>query len=332
VPLAVRVRIVSSEVASSDPICQRRDLAYNQTAADCSTIPRRSAKVSRSILFAFLGATLFAASSVAGSQGAGTEAAAAETKRVPSPPAKTQTAAGLLLLPFFESNFQPVDGIETLFSVRNQDTQPVDITISYFEVNRPTVAQLTESITLAPKQTSTHIIRLKNVIRDDEGFARGYALIRAERPVITGDYFQVNDGENFAAGDRLVNADPSSTHIALCRRYTMRAFTGGSFNGGTTFTFFVDSDVPLDGETPVASYTVYDEPGNVVFIGSLFSDALAFRLPAANLGSIIPVPDFAAIEFEFNETVGHVWAQMSGAGRVSVGLNGSCGDVAPASN
>lgn len=274
--------------------------------------------MSRSVLHVIAGAALLAAPLLAGPNSA--------------PVAKTQTSAGLLLLPFFESNFQPVGGIETLFSVRNQDTQPVEVTISYFEVDRPTTPQLTENITIAGKQTSTHIIRLKNVIRDEDGFARGYALIRADRPVITGDYFQVNDGENFAAGDRLVNADPSSRHYDLCRFYTIRAFTGGSFSGGTTFTFFIDSETPPDGETPLAFYTVYDEPGNIVFTGSLFRDALSFRVPAPDLGSIIPVPDFAAIEFEFNETVGHVWAQMSGAGRVSVGLNGNCDDEAPAPN
>lgn len=288
--------------------------------------------MSRSTLYAIVGAALLAAPSLARPHVAPSASTSGEARPAAAPVAKSQTSAGLLLLPYFESNFQPVAGIETLFSVRNQDTQPVDITISYFEVDRPSAAQLTESITLAGKETSTHIIRLKNVIRDEDGLARGYAFIRADRPVITGDYFQVNDGENFAAGDRLVNADQASRHLELCRFYTMRAFTGGSFSGGTTFTFFIAADVPPDGETPVAFYTVYDEPGNIVFTGSLFRDALSFRVPAADLGSIIPVPNFAAIEFEFNETMGHVWAQMSGAGRVSVGLNGSCGDEAPAPN
>jgi len=249
------------------------------------------------------------------------------------PAAKVQTAAGRLLLPFFESNFQPVGGIETFFAVRNQDTAPVGVTIRYYEVDRPTAPQLTETLTLGPKQTSTHIIRLKDVIRGSDGIARGYAYIDADRPVITGDYFRVDDGENFAAGDRLVNADPTSVHYELCRFFTLRAFAGGSFNGGTTFTVFVASDLPLDGSVPVAFYTVYDEPGNALFAGPLFRDQVTFRVLAKDLGILgLTVPDFAVIELEFNQAVGHVWSQMDGNGRLSVGLNGSCDDAAPAPN
>lgn len=251
----------------------------------------------------------------------------------PKPVTKTQTSSARLLLPYFESNFTAVGGIETLFSVRNQDTALVDVVIRYYEVNRPTNPQLVETITLRPKQTSTHSIRLKNVIRDADGFARGYVFIEADRPVITGDYFRVNDAENFAAGDRLVNADLGSEHYSLCRFVTSRAFTGGSFDGGTTFTLFFDSPLPVDGSTPIAFYRVYDEPGNLIFPGQIFRDALAFEVKASALGVLsLEVPAFAVIEFEFNQAVGHVWARMDGNGRVSVGLNGSCDDEAPAPN
>lgn len=245
---------------------------------------------------------------------------------------KTHTSSARLILPYFESNFTPVGGIETLFSVRNQDVEPVDIVIRYFEVNRPTNPQLVEEISLRPKQTSTHVIRLKNVVRDDDGVARGYVVIDADRPVIIGDYFRVNDAENFAAGDRLVNADLSSAHFSLCRRVTSRAFQGGSFDGGTTFTFFVESATPIPLEDPeaIAFYSVYDEDGTLIFQGQIVRDALAFELRAGDLDVLTAqVPNFAVIEFEFNQLIGHVWARMDGNGRVSVGLDASCEDAAP---
>ncbi len=279
-----------------------------------------------------------ASSATASSAPASSATVSPAVRRVPH---KTQTSSARLLLPFFESNFTDVDGIETLFSVRNQDTSPVDIVIRYYEVNRPTTPQLVEEITLPPKRTSTHVIRLKNVVRDDDGVARGYAIIEADRPVITGDYFRVNDSENFAAGDRLVNADISSAHYALCQRLTSRAFQGGSFSGGTVFTIFVEDDqpIPIDSPEAIVSYRVYNEAGTLLFPGQIFRDALTFEVRAEDLGVLnLEVPNFAVIEFEFNSDInfipkfGHIWARMEGGGRVSVGLNASCDDAAPNPN
>lgn len=300
----------------------------------------RSAFPARTLSLFIVGATFLVSSAWAeqGGRLAESPSARASASAVEAPPAaaarrplnKTQTSSARLLLPFFESNFTAIGGIETLFSVRNQDTAPVDIVIHYFEANRPTTPQLVEELSLRPKQVSTHSIRLKNVIRGADGVARGYAFIEADRPVITGDYFRVNDAENFAAGDRLVDADLASAHYSLCRFMTSRAFTGGSFDGGTTFTIFVDSELPLDGSQPVAFYRVYDEPGNLIFPGQLFRDELAFEVKASDLGVLnFEVPNFAVIEFEFNQLLGTVWARMDGNGRVSVGLGANCDDAAP---
>ncbi|RMH15639.1 MAG: hypothetical protein D6696_20105 [Acidobacteria bacterium] len=256
-------------------------------------------------------------------------AVAAPPRALPAP--KTDTLAARLLLPYFEVDFTSPQGRTTLFAVRNDDDAPVAVTIDYFEANRPAVPQLSESLTLGPKQVVTTNVRAKNVIRDDDDVARGYAVIRADRPTIQGDYFQLDDANDFAAGDRLVNADPDSPHNELCRFYTIRSFNGGPFDGGTTFTIWLESDVPATGAAPVAFYTVYNEAGDAIFSGQLFRDALAFRVSSTDLGLLgFEVPPFGAIEFELNQTTGHVWAQMSALGRFSVGLGGSCGDEAPA--
>lgn len=244
--------------------------------------------------------------------------------------AKTSTLVTRLLLPYFEVDTNSTSGRTTLFAIRNESTDPVDVTVRYFEANRPAVPQLEEVVTLGPKRVETTNIRLKNVIAGGDGIARGFVLIETALPVIQGDYFQLDDANNFAAGDRLVDADGSSMHNELCVNHSIRAFNGGGFDGGTTFTIFIDSPTPASIGTPVAFYTVYSEGGgDPIFSAPLFSDALAFRVKASELNQAgFQVPNFAAIEFEL-QNPGHVWAQMDALGRFSVGLDASCLDEAP---
>ncbi len=248
--------------------------------------------------------------------------------RTPVDKISTQTAR--LVLPYFEVDTVNPSGITTLFAIRNETAETVAVTVKYYRANQPNVPQLTESLSLAPKRVVSANLRSKDVIADNDDIARGYVVFEADTTAIQGDYFRVDSANNFAAGDRLLDADPTSRHNDLCTRYTLRSFNGGGFDGGTSFTFFVDAELPADGTSPVAFYTVYNEAGDTIFGGPLFRDALAFRLQANDLDLLgFEVPNFGAIEFEFNGTVGHVWGQMDGLGRFSVGLNGSCGDAAP---
>ena len=118
---------------------------------------------------------------------------------------KTGTVAASLLLPLFAVDTQNTNGLTTFWAIRNEASAPIDVSIRYYETDRPQSPQFEENVTLGPKAIRTVDVRSVDDLRAElDGFARGYIIFETTGGTIHGDYFLLNSGENFASGSRLV--------------------------------------------------------------------------------------------------------------------------------
>ena len=248
---------------------------------------------------------------------------------------KEGTVGAQLLLPFYSVDIVTPGGPTTLFAVRNESVSSVDVVIRYFGADRPDLPQSEQTITLGRKAVRTvnigSVVQSLNLQIDPDGLARGYVTFATGQgeAVIHGDYFQLNDAQNFASGARLVNIDPSSNGNDLCNRFSMRFLNSAVFfDSGTLFTVWIQSEEPLNGTA--FSYSVYSEAGGDERLSSDFPAAdVAFQVSADLLMSADPGLNlgFGAIEFQFpGGTIGHISAVMSAFDRYSVGFEATCLD------
>ncbi len=255
----------------------------------------------------------------------------------PTPPVATKegTVGAQLLLPFYLVDTVNPAGPTTLFAVRNESTSAVDVVVRYYGADRPDLPQSEETITLRDKAMRTvnigSVAQSLDLQVDPDGFTRGYVTFATSQgeAVIHGDYFQLNDAQNFASGARLINIDPASNGNDLCNRFSMRFLDSAVFfDSGTQFTVWIQSEEPLSGTA--FSYSVYSEAGGDPRLSSDFPSAdVAFQVSANLLMSADPGLDlaFGAIEFQFpGGTVGHISAIMSAFDRYSVGYEATCLD------
>lgn len=241
---------------------------------------------------------------------------------------KKAEASAHLLVPFFFVDTTQAEGADTFFSVRNETSVAVKITVSYFASDRPTNPFFVETLTLPAKRLRQFRVSLaENLAPDGDGFARGYVIIDAasEDAVIQGDYYQITPNQGFASGFRLVNVDTTSQANDLCSVVSVRFLSGGAFDS-TALTFWIDSPEQPDGETPVATYAVYNEAGVLRFAADIYASEVAFRRTSAELTSIIPT-GFGVLEIQFADGIsGHVTATLSALNLYSVGVEGVCRD------
>ncbi len=248
---------------------------------------------------------------------------------------KEGTVGAQLLLPFYSVDTVTPGGPTTLFAIRNESASQIDVVIRYYGTDRPDQPQSDQTIQLAAKAIRTvdigSVIQTLNLQVDLDGFARGYVTFATGQgeAVIHGDYFLLNNAENFASGSRLVNIDPSSNGNDLCNRFSMRFLDSALFfDSGTLFTVWIQADEPLSG--PAFSYLVYNQAGGNEQLSSSFpASDVAFQVSANLLMSADPELDleFGAIEFQFPAgTVGHISAVMSAFNRYSVGYEATCLD------
>lgn len=260
-------------------------------------------------------------------------AGAGEPAPAPSAPAKLGTQAAKLLLPLYVVNAEDtVAGPTTFYAIRNESAvDTVEVEVRYYEADEADTPQFApETVTLGPKATATFDVRsrLADLQVDSDGFARGYITFETQSGAgtIHGDYFHINDGENFASGFRLLDADPASRGNDLCTRFSIRFLNSALvFDSGTVFSVWFEPDDPP--ASIAFSYTVYDLAGTAVLSDSFLSPSgkLAFQTTAdALLGTFSE--EFGAIEFQFG-TVGHVSAVMSALDRFSVGFEATCLDA-----
>lgn len=241
------------------------------------------------------------------------------------PEAKRAVTAARLLVPFFEVDLTDPGGATTLFSVRNETLQAVDVRISVFAPDSPQSPFHSEVVTLAGKQLRS--IDVRALLAGETGVVTGYVVAETVDggAVIQGEYFQIKPTEDFANGSRLVNVDRESQDNDLCSVFSIRFLNGGPFSGGTVFTFWLDLDVAPQG-TDVITYAIYNEGGELIFFANLPANEVVFQVSAEELTALGPT-SFGVIEIQLNGGVlGHVSAVMSALGRYSVGLEAACRD------
>ncbi|MEO1370431.1 MAG: hypothetical protein AAFX50_24890 [Acidobacteriota bacterium] len=254
-----------------------------------------------------------------------------------APVEKRAVPSGDVLVPFYAVDTADPAGATTLWALRNDSLETVDVEVLYYEPDAPQLFQRRDVFTLAPKSIRTVNIRfVENLEVGDDGFARGYVIFRAVSDgfdQLQGDYFQITPGENFASGFRMVNIDEGSVHNELCRKATIRFMRGGGFTGGTTYRVWFEADTPPVGSQPVVNYAIFDEPGTLIFEAELPVEESAFEVDIATLlGPFQGQVNFGAVEFSFSGSVGSPPRNRLGAvsgvldalGSYSVGIESSC--------
>ncbi len=175
---------------------------------------------------------------------------------------KADEPAEVLFVPFFFVDTADPSGTTTLFAVRNVLGISVDIEIRYFS---PVGDLLQEELKgLSAGETYTLNIRdIEGLSQPESDFAVGYVEVaRVNGPrggtgaSLVGDFFQVNVGENFATGDRMISS------AELCEQQEVRILDFGS---GTTLRFFLrDPQGTAPSDDPSVRVRVLAEDGSVV--------------------------------------------------------------------
>ncbi|MEM6795587.1 MAG: hypothetical protein AAF725_16530 [Acidobacteriota bacterium] len=254
------------------------------------------------------------------------------------PPVKRPVAGGDLLLPYFEVDTTNPQGLTTLWSLRNNSLQEVDVEVLYFETDSPQAPQRRDVFTLAAKAIRTADVRfVPNLEVDADGVARGYVIFRGLEgaDALQGDTFTITPDQNFASGQRLLNIDSTSPNQELCSSSTVRFLLGGGFTGGTNFRIWFEADsTPMGGDDAIVSYSVYSEAGgSPVFTTDLPSQQNSFEVDIETLlGPAQGAVNFGALEFSFSGMVddpprnrlGHVSATLDALGAYSVGIEATC--------
>ncbi len=242
--------------------------------------------------------------------------------------AKTGIVGAELLLPFFAVDTVNQSGLTTLWAIRNESTSGVDVVVSYYTTDGAlqravTVEDLGRKAVLTVNVRGA-VTEHSLAIDPASGFASGYVTIATagSEAVIHGDYFLLNDAENFASGSRLVNIDPASNGNDLCNRFSMRFLDSALvFDSGTLYTIWV-------AESSTLAYSVYDEAGGDEQLSNILPVAAGVvRISANDLMSAGLDLEFGAIEFQFSGgAVGHISAVLDAFGRYSVGFEATCLD------
>ena len=241
--------------------------------------------------------------------------------------AKSVAPGSLLAVPWFEVDTTNASGRTTLFAIRNEAASATTAQVTYFSADG--VQSVVENLVLNPKQTRTR--NLRDVVpgqltADPDGVIRGWARIQASGgATLAHDVFYVDPAGNFAGGEVLVNPDDGD----VCEHMRGRFLIGGAFSGGTRVLVFVD--LPLGGDPgtdpPTLTGTAYSESGVMINTFSVWTDAFAFELDAADL--VEGATAFGSLELTFeNAGIGLLGGtalfQASAEGRYAVTWRGNC--------
>lgn len=229
--------------------------------------------------------------------------------------------AEVLGVPYFLVDTSSGAGTTTLFAVRNLTGSPVSADVEYYTTGG--ASQRTDTLNLAPYDTQTVNIRdVSGLVYGMDGFERGFVLITTAgnpdmSPVLAGDYFQVDVGNNFATGDKLFRM------IQLCDIASVRSLKFPLPGSGTQLKVWISNPRGTGAGDP-ASFIVqpYDEDGNAVGAATPVKTTLyALDFDA----SVFTGLSFATLRFDFtNSGGGVVYAEASTQGRFSVGVSGQC--------
>ncbi len=225
-----------------------------------------------------------------------------------------EPADSKLIVPGFEVEVADPEGPTTFFAVRNRTGGDVDLEIDYHgaRIGEPL---RTDVFMLGPRQTLTHNVR--NNLDDldvADGFASGLIVITGTgggASALTGDFFRIDSGNDFATGDRLVGAQD------YCRAQEVRFVDFGS---GSRLKILIET--PQGEEEPSFSYEAHSEAGVLIVEDDVFTSD---HLTAIDVEDLVPGQRFGTLTFDFsNADGGLVTAAYSAFGRFSVELGGAC--------
>jgi hypothetical protein len=236
------------------------------------------------------------------------------------------------MVPMFKINRTSATAETTLIAVRNVSGQAHDVVISYFVdhvFSAPVLPDHVETFSLAAEATRTINLRDRPQLTGGQGndaIIRGWVLVEhgdaGTGDVLSADYFRVDDAQNFATGERMVDVDASYT----CTVWDLRYVAGGAFSGGTRLEVFIDT--PLGFATPSFAVNFFDEPGNPLGTVTVSTTLQVVELNVAQLLDLLPgsPSPFGAMEIFFQPGTngGLVRASYRAQGQFSVGLDGTC--------
>lgn len=267
----------------------------------------------------------------------------------PDDPASVTGGAGLvsraaerattaLMVPFFKIDRASAAGETTLYAVRNTSATATHRVVVSYRVDWPFdpsgEPDHVQTFELGPRQVRT--VNLRDVPQLDGG-AGGDAMVRGSlvarqttgsAPALSGDWFRLIPGQDFATGGRMVDAaaDPYT-----CTQWDLRFLVGGAFSGGTRLEVFVD--------TPLGSHPGTDAPSLVIAFtdeaGTLqgsavevFTDRQVLELDVGALRTMLPAPRpaFGALEIAFQPGSGGglVSGSYRAEGRYAAEVDGTC--------
>ncbi|HSL84643.1 MAG TPA: DUF642 domain-containing protein, partial [Thermoanaerobaculia bacterium] len=228
-----------------------------------------------------------------------------------------------LVLPSYLVDLDDPNGTTTLFALRNLTAGPVTVDVEYVAADGST--QRLDTLTLEGFQTVTVNLRdVAGLAADPDGFGRGFVRFLAAggpdgRPVLAGDFFQVDVGSNFATGNELLRGS------RVCRHASVR-FLDFGFGGGTRLAVYLRHPRGADEGSDPPSFTVQvlDEQGNPEGPPEPFWTAdHAIEITASDLTE----NPFGTLAFDFTNSLGGAaYAEYSAEGRFSVGVASQCGD------
>lgn len=235
------------------------------------------------------------------------------------------------MVPMFKINRTSATAETTLIAVRNVAGEAHDVVISYFVdhvFSAPVLPDHEETFTLAAEATRTINLRDRPQLTGGQGndaIIRGWVLVQhadGAGDALSADYFRVDDAQNFATGERMVDVDVSYT----CTVWDLRYVAGGAFSGGTRLEVFTDT--PLGFGTPSFAVTFFDEPGNPLGTVTVSTNRQVAELNVAQLLALLPgsPSPFGAMEIVFaaGTNGGLIRGSYRAQGQFSVGLDGTC--------
>jgi uncharacterized repeat protein (TIGR01451 family) len=257
-----------------------------------------------------------------------------------------------LVLPYFE--LDPVQGgATTLLAVRNEGDGEVGVAFEYFDAagDGPVFE---ETCTLPSRGSRTVDLGQLGpaeeegcaAVGDPSALSTGFVEVRTVEPdppppegeetpevFLSGDYVRIGPAEGQAAGEALLDTDPSATPPALCRRWSTRVLHAGGLE--TDFVLYAPRQGGDSEEDATVTWTLRDERGACVAPENgecpgtpLILEAVASQVGSADLLGMLELEGdrFGSIEWTFPEGLR---GQVSTRFRADLGSGGELSALVP---
>ena len=258
-------------------------------------------------------------------------------RTAPAHPVAGRSAAttDVLLVPYYETDLDDPQGVNTLFAVHNETERELPVRILYLGV-LGAVEQHVQEIVLPAHATRTINLRdVPGLPADADGVARGLVVLGVvgdhgeSSDLLSGDFFFVDPASDFATGNTLLNMSLDDPDNEFCAEWGSRFFRGGAFSGTSTFRLVVD--VPggrAEIDPPTAIGTIYGEDGTALRSFELRTDLNSFELSSTDLAP--KGTPFGSVSIRFPGTKGALLVEHTGFHRLSVAFKAACRDAVAA--